>query len=80
MRDAIQSKISVGSIVYDRHYDMVARIREINGPLILLARPSGLNWSRHRRSIRLATEWEQKQLRALAKLHAQRQRGLKSPT
>lgn len=67
--------LKVGMVVYDRHYEMPATIAEFQGPLICLTRPTGLSWRSRWTSVRPATEYEQRQLRAIAKLHAQRQRG-----
>ncbi|MGY0062120.1 hypothetical protein ACWY4P_37240 [Streptomyces sp. LZ34] len=71
--------LAVGMVVYDRHYDMPATIADFDGPMVCLARPTGLKWRSHCASVRPATAYEQRQLRAIAKLHAQRQRGSTSP-
>ncbi|MEU9792595.1 hypothetical protein AB0E27_18550 [Streptomyces sparsogenes] len=67
--------LAVGMVVYDRHYDMPATIADFDGPMVCLTRPTGLEWRTHCASVRPATAYEQRQLRAIAKLHAQRQRG-----
>lgn len=72
-------ELRVGQIVYDRHYDMPARITGIQGTVVFLARPTGLAWRSRTVAVRPATAWEQRQLAALAKLHMQRQRGLGVP-
>ena len=71
--------LMVGQIVYDRSYEMPARITGIEGSEVFLARPTGLEWRSRWVSVRPATVWEQRQLTALAKLHMQRQRGLTVP-
>ncbi|MGW0708576.1 hypothetical protein ACWD4G_21935 [Streptomyces sp. NPDC002643] len=77
---AAPDELWVGQIVYDRHYDMPARITGVQGSVVFLARPTGLAWHTSRVAVRPATAWEQRQLAALAKLHRQRQRGLDIPT
>ncbi|MFD5032504.1 hypothetical protein ACFVWX_19480 [Streptomyces sp. NPDC058220] len=62
--------------VYDRGYEMPAEIYGFVGPLVLLIRPTGLNWKAHRTAVRPATAHERVQLRALAALHRQRLRGM----
>ncbi|MFI0728233.1 hypothetical protein ACH4S9_04325 [Streptomyces sp. NPDC021225] len=68
--------LAVGMVVYDRHYDMPATIADFDGPMVCLTRPTGLKWRSHCASVRPATAYERRQLRAIATLHAQRQRGM----
>ncbi|MDW6058747.1 hypothetical protein SAZ11_12760 [Streptomyces sp. FXJ1.4098] len=68
-------RLTVGMVVYDRHYDMPATIADFDGPMVCLTRPTGLKWRSHCVSVRPATQYERRQLRAIAQLHAQRQRG-----
>ncbi|MFD5392061.1 hypothetical protein ACFWMG_45520 [Streptomyces sp. NPDC127074] len=68
-------RLVVGMVVYDGHYDMPATITGFDGPMVCLTRPTGLNWRSHRVSVRPATGYERRQLRAIARLHTQRQRG-----
>ncbi|NUS85791.1 MAG: hypothetical protein HOY75_24465 [Streptomyces sp.] len=70
--------LAVGMVVYDRHYDMPATIADFDGPMVCLTRPTGLEWRSHCVSVRPATGYERRQLRAIARLHAQRQRGTAS--
>ncbi|MEU9795463.1 hypothetical protein AB0E27_33650 [Streptomyces sparsogenes] len=70
--------LAVGMVVYDRRYDMPATIADFDGPMVCLTRPTGLEWRSHCASVRPATAYERRQLRALARLHAQRQRGTAS--
>ncbi|GAA2335092.1 hypothetical protein ACI2L4_11070 [Streptomyces sparsogenes] len=72
----ILPRLAVGMVVYDRHYDMPATIADFDGPMVCLTRPTGLEWRTHCASVRPATQYERRQLRAIAKLHAQRQRGM----
>lgn len=76
---AAADELRVGQIVYDRYYDMPARITGVEGTVVVLARPTGLVWRSRTVAVRPATAWEQRQLAALAKLHAQRHRGLGVP-
>ncbi|MFE4371228.1 hypothetical protein ACFRMN_23890 [Streptomyces sp. NPDC056835] len=64
--------LTIGMVVYDRVYDMPARVIGIGGHLVYLERPTGLTWASRWTSVRPASDWEQRQLRAIAKLHAQR--------
>ncbi|GAA2367262.1 hypothetical protein [Streptomyces cuspidosporus] len=67
--------LAVGMVVYDRHYDMPATITDFVGPFVCLTRPTGLTWRAPRASVRPATAYERRQLRAIARLQAERQRG-----
>lgn len=55
---------------------MVAVVKELNDKLVTLARPSGLTWQATAWRIRPGTEYELRQLQALAKLQRVRLRGL----
>lgn len=68
--------ITAGAIVYCRHYGMPARVMRTDGPFVHLVRPSGLEWRSARTAVGPATAWERQQYRALARLQAQRERGL----
>ncbi|OMI33867.1 hypothetical protein [Streptomyces sparsogenes] len=67
--------LAIGMVVYDRHYDMPATITDFVGPFVCLTRPTGLTWRSPQASVRPATAYERRQLRAIARLHAERQRG-----
>ncbi|MEV8054959.1 MULTISPECIES: hypothetical protein [Streptomyces] len=69
-------RLVVGMVVYDRHYEMPATITGFDGPMVCLTRPTGLEWRSHCVSVRSATAYERRQLRAIARLHAQRRRGV----
>ncbi|MDX3853573.1 hypothetical protein [Streptomyces sp. AK02-01A] len=58
-------------VVYDRVDGMVARLDSFVGEYVSLSRPTGLKWQSRRRSVRQATEYEQRQFRAIGKLHRQ---------
>ncbi|NUS90335.1 MAG: hypothetical protein HOY75_48510 [Streptomyces sp.] len=75
-RTSTPFSLAVGMVVYDRHYDMPATVTDFVGPFVCLTRPTGLTWRSHQGSVRPATAYERRQLRAIARLHAQRQRGL----
>ncbi|MCL7380743.1 hypothetical protein [Streptomyces sp. 35G-GA-8] len=64
--------LTVGMVVYDRAYEMPGRVTGFAGHLVCLARPTGLIWAARRTSVRPATDWERRQLSAIAKLHARR--------
>ncbi|MFJ4922072.1 hypothetical protein [Streptomyces sp. NPDC088725] len=66
-------------VVYDRAYDMVGVVDDFVGPLVCLSRPTGLTWQSRWASVRPGTEYERRQLRAIARLHRQRHKGLGSP-
>lgn len=66
-------------VAYDRAYEMVGMIDGFAGPLVILSRPTGLTWSSRWVSVRQGTEYERRQLRALAELHRLRQKGLVAP-
>ena len=68
--------LRIGMVVYDRTYEMVAVIRGFTGPLVHLARPTGLEWHSRWAFVRPGTAYEQRQLRALAALHRLRHKGL----
>jgi hypothetical protein len=72
-------RLAVGMVVYDRQYDMPATITDFDGPMVCLTRPTGLEWRSRYVSVRPATAYERRQLQAIARLHAQRQRGI-TPT
>lgn len=65
--------LKIGSVVYDSCMDMPATVAEINGPMFSLVRPTKFRWQTRWTAVRPATEYEQ--LRAIARLHAQRLRG-----
>ncbi|MDJ0461982.1 hypothetical protein [Streptomyces sp. H27-C3] len=67
--------IEVGSVIFDRDYEMPGTVREVDAPFIEMSRPTGLTWRVHFRRLRPATEWEQRQLVAVGRLHRQRQKG-----
>ncbi|MEV6764805.1 hypothetical protein AB0N16_30020 [Streptomyces sp. NPDC051105] len=67
--------VVVGSVAFDRDYEMPGRVRLVDAPFIELDRPTGLAWRVHYRRIRPATEWEQRQLVAVGRLHRQRKKG-----
>jgi hypothetical protein len=66
--------LKVGSVVYDGHYDLPATVADFQGPLICLTRPTGFSWWSRWNHVRPANDYERRQLRAIARLHAQRQR------
>ncbi|UJB43579.1 hypothetical protein [Streptomyces sp. A1-5] len=68
-------EIAVGAVVYDRDSDMVGMVRGIGGVLVQLERPTHLRWEVPYARLRPGTEWEQKQLAALARLQRDRERG-----
>ncbi|WJV46124.1 hypothetical protein [Streptomyces flavofungini] len=68
--------IRPGAVVFDRTYDMPGTVREVDGAFVVLDRPTGMTWRAHYRHLRRATAWEHRQLPALARLHAQRLRGV----
>ncbi|MFD8870760.1 MULTISPECIES: hypothetical protein [unclassified Streptomyces] len=70
--------LAVGMVVYDRRYEMPGTITDFHGPMVCLTRPTGLEWRSHCVSVRPATAYERRQLRAIARLHTQRQRGTAS--
>src|SRR5262245_41936565 len=61
-------EIVTGSVVYDRDTDMVGVVRGVSGFLVRLERPTHLTWDVSYTRLRPGTEWEVKQLHALAKL------------
>ncbi|KUN00597.1 hypothetical protein AQI95_34390 [Streptomyces yokosukanensis] len=67
-------------IVYDNRRDMVARVTGMRAAMVVLVRPMGRPWCSRWASVRPATEREQRQLQALARLHIQRRKGLRIPT
>ncbi|NUS83544.1 MAG: hypothetical protein HOY75_12545 [Streptomyces sp.] len=72
----ILPSLAVGMVVYDRRYEMPGTIADFDGPMVCLIRPTGLAWRSHCASVRPATAYERRQLQAIARLHAQRQRGM----
>ncbi|WP_405661216.1 hypothetical protein [Streptomyces sp. RK9] len=65
-----------GAVAYDRAYGMPGTVRQTDGVFVRLDRPTGMTWRVHYRHLRPATAWERRQLLALARLHAQRLRGI----
>ncbi|MGW1788788.1 hypothetical protein ACWCO0_11725 [Streptomyces tubercidicus] len=72
--------ISIGAVVFDRDDDMVGMVSNIVGTVISLERPTGRQWHTFYRRLRPATERENRQLRALAKLQRARTQGMKNRT
>ncbi|WP_255948834.1 hypothetical protein [Streptomyces odontomachi] len=68
--------IGIGSVLYDRDRDMPGRVRNVDGQVVELERPTGCAWRVHYRRLRPATEREQRQLTALGRLHRQQQKRL----
>ncbi|KIF77506.1 hypothetical protein QR77_33955 [Streptomyces sp. 150FB] len=68
--------LCVGMVVYDRSYEMVGVIDNIVGPFVHLSRPTGLTWQSRWVSVRVGTEYEHRQLRAIGALHRLRHKGL----
>ncbi|WP_434593572.1 hypothetical protein [Streptomyces sp. A5-4] len=72
---ATPEEIRVGAVIFDRDYEMPGTVREVDAPFIEMSRPTGLAWRVHFRRLRPATDWEQRQLVAVGRLHKQRQKG-----
>ncbi|MDW6061480.1 hypothetical protein SAZ11_30000 [Streptomyces sp. FXJ1.4098] len=68
-------RLAIGMVVYDRRYEMPGTITDFDGPMVCLTRPTGLEWRTHCATVRPATDYERRQLQAIARLHTQRQRG-----
>lgn len=68
--------IHVGMVIYDCAYEMVARVAGWEGSRVALIRPAGLTWSVSLVHLRPATEYETRQLEALARLHKTQTAGL----
>ncbi|MBT2527718.1 hypothetical protein J7E91_20390 [Streptomyces sp. ISL-99] len=62
-------------VVVDRDDDMVGRVRAVHGKYVEIERPAGLRWTTNYTRLRRATEYEARQLRALAKLLRDQRRG-----
>ncbi len=69
-------EIKPGTAVYDRAYEMPARVRRVYAILVEVERPTGMTWRVLPRRLRPATAHEIGQLTALSRLHRQRLRGL----
>ncbi|GGP96016.1 hypothetical protein [Streptomyces melanogenes] len=67
--------ITTGTVLFDRDYEMPGTVRGTDGPMVEMERPTGLIWRANYRRLRPATDWEHRQLVAVGKLHAVRQRG-----
>jgi hypothetical protein len=70
------SGLSIGMVVYDRTYEMVACVDGFDGPFVRLARPTGLQWQTRWVSVRAGTEYEHRQLNAIGALYRLRVKGL----
>ncbi|MGY1436401.1 hypothetical protein [Streptomyces reniochalinae] len=68
--------IRPGTVVFDRDKEMVGVARQAVGQVVTVDRPSGLAWEVPYRRLRPGTTREVHQLRALARLHRIRRRGL----
>ena len=77
--DMTTTEIKIGMIVYDKRRDMVGKVIGVRGAKVALLRPMGRPWCSRGVSVRPATEREQKQLKALARLHILRRKGLRTP-
>ncbi|MEV7086773.1 hypothetical protein AB0O07_12870 [Streptomyces sp. NPDC093085] len=73
----VLGELRLGMVVFDRRYDMPGEIAGFAGPLVHLIRPTGLHWEANRFSLRLATPYEKRQLRALGALHRTRLKGIR---
>ncbi|MGW7004977.1 hypothetical protein ACWGCW_19765 [Streptomyces sp. NPDC054933] len=73
---ASPDEIHVGMLVFDRDYDMPGKVRNVDGKFIEIERPTGYVWRQNYLRLRRATEREERQLDAIRRLHAVRQRGL----
>lgn len=69
-------EVALGAVVFDKDRDMPATVRGRNGSFVEVDRPTGLTWRVHFCRIRPASPWEQRQLVAVGRLHAQQRRGL----
>lgn len=77
---ASPAHIRIGAVLFDRDHDMPGRVRNVDGHVIELERPTGFTWRVHYRRLRPATEREQRQLTAIGRLHRQQQKGLPGRT
>lgn len=59
-------ELRVGMAVFDPGLEMPGYVDALYGGVVRVIRPSGLTWEARRISVRPATEWEERQLRALA--------------
>ncbi|MFF2812722.1 hypothetical protein ACFVT2_37250 [Streptomyces sp. NPDC058000] len=69
------AEVAVGTVVYDRDSGMVGMVRGVGALLAHLERPTHLTWETPYTRLRPGTEWERKQLVALARLQRDRERG-----
>jgi hypothetical protein len=72
---ATPDEISVGTVVFDHAYDMPGKVRKVDGRYVELERPTGFAWRVPFLRLRRGTEREARQLEAIGRLHALRQRG-----
>ncbi|MEV7089770.1 hypothetical protein AB0O07_28435 [Streptomyces sp. NPDC093085] len=72
--------VTIGMAVYDPALQMPGRVTGFAGELVCLERPTGLTWNARRGSVRPATAWEERQLKALARLHRQKRLPRSSPS
>ncbi|MFJ6213783.1 hypothetical protein ACIQGZ_10700 [Streptomyces sp. NPDC092296] len=70
---ATPREVPTGAVVYDREFDGPGVVRAVHGAHVELGRPTGYTWSTHYRRLRKGSAWDRQQLRALARLHRQRQ-------
>ncbi|GGO49690.1 hypothetical protein GCM10012286_48220 [Streptomyces lasiicapitis] len=63
----------VGAAVYDRGTGLPWKIKHLDGRRVTLVRPSGFEVVANRLSLRPATPWQKRQLKALANFHKQRE-------
>ncbi|MBD0712584.1 hypothetical protein BU196_00510 [Streptomyces sp. CBMA370] len=68
-------EVTVGMVVFDKDFEMPATVDGKDGRFIELVRPTGRRWRASIIRLRPATAWERRQLIAVGRLHAQRQRG-----
>ncbi len=70
------SDLRPGAAVYDLGDEMPGVVAGCHGPRVRLVRPTGRQWDAYWNRLRPATDRERDQLRALARLHRERLKGI----
>ncbi|WP_236244353.1 hypothetical protein [Streptomyces sp. CC210A] len=71
------SDLRPGTAVYDLDDEMPGVVAGCRGPRVRLVRPTGRQWDAYGNRLRPATDQERDQLRALARLHHERLKGMR---
>jgi len=70
------AEVVAGTVVFDKDCEMPGVVDGREDRVVFLSRPTGRKWRVYWSRVRPATEWEKRQLVAVGRLHALRQKGV----